>query len=276
MNKPENAALPPWGEGCKVSYREGYRSNMVDFHSHDYYEISLIISGNVKSLLQDRAESGSQSRLVLTAPHTPHFIFLETPSFYSRINMCFSDTFITDYVPEWSSLVKVFGRNGNIILLSDEQRALCRELLTKLGGEKNLFRQRLRILEFLSLISEFAPRVSTVGDNEPPAYVLQALSYVSTHYAERIVAAELAWRLSIGRTTLMTAFRKHTGTTLTQYVTRVRTKEAVRLLRQGLPREDVAERVGLGDGSGMIRAFRSCYGMTPSQYLKLIDQSKGD
>ena len=90
------------------------------------------------------------------------------------------------------------------------------------------------------------------------------------------MAADLAWRLSIGRTTLMTAFRKHTGTTLSQYITRVRTKEAVRLLQQGISREDVAERVGLGNGSGLIRAFRTCYGMTPSQYLKFIHQTKGD
>ena len=156
MNTSKSTETAVAAEGCRVSYRESYRSSMVDFHSHDHYEISLIISGNVKSLLQDRSESGPQSRLVLTAPHTPHFIFLETPGFYSRINLAFSDTFVTNYVPEWPTLVKIFGKNGNIILLNDRQLKLCQSRLTELQAEENPFRQRLRILEFLSLIADLS------------------------------------------------------------------------------------------------------------------------
>ena len=257
---------------CYVSYKESYRTQMVDFHSHDYYEISLILSGNVKSLLLDRSESGSRSRLVLTAPHMPHFISLESPDLYSRINLCFSSDFIVNYVPEWPSLSLIFGQNGNILLLDMLQRDACRDRLLALKEESNPFRRRLRILEFISYISEFDQ--SDASADDPPPYVLQALTYINEHSAERIVAASLAWELNVGRTTLMTAFRKYTGTTLNQYIVRVRLEKAVKLLKAGMSQHAAAELTGFGNGSVLNRAFHKHFGATPKEYFKNLPQRK--
>ena len=267
----QETQLRTWGE-CRVSCRESYRSFMVDFHTHDYYEISLILSGNVKSLLLDRAETSRRSRLVITAPNMPHFISLESPDFYSRINLNFTSSYVENYVPEWNTLAQVFGENGSILLLTDDQREICRERLLEIGEEKNSFRRRLQVLEFISYISEFDQ--SDVAPNEIPPYVLHALSYVNEHYAARIVAADLAWNLGIGRTTLMTAFRKYTGTTLNQYVIRVRLKEAARLLREGMNQNEAADRTGFGNGGVLNRTFRKYYGVTPKQYFQNDPQRK--
>ena len=257
---------------CYVSCRESYRTQMVDFHSHDYYEISLILSGNVKSLLLDRSESGSRSRLVLTAPRMPHFISLESPDLYSRINLCFAPDFVVDYVPEWDTLSKIFGQNGNILLLTMPQRDACRDRLLALKEERDPFRRRLRILEFISYISEFDQ--SDASQDDPPPYVLRALTYVNEHSAERIVAASLAWELNVGRTTLMTAFRKYTGTTLNQYIVRVRLEKAVKLLKAGMTQHAAAEQTGFGNGSVLNRAFHKHYGVTPKEYFKNLSQQK--
>ncbi len=260
---------------CRVVCAEGHQSTMMDFHTHDFYEVSLILTGNVKSLLADRSVESAQSRLVLTAPHMPHWIYLTAPGLYSRINLSFSHEFVADYVPEWRSLSKVFGTNGNILLLSDGQRELCRDLLLSLREETDPFRQRLRILELLSHAAEF-DRQSAKGVTEsPPSYIVEALRYIDGHFSERIVASELAWQIGVGRTTLMTAFRRYTGTTLTEYVMRVRVRRAIHLLGQGISQERVAEQVGFGNGGSLIRAFRHCYGMTPRQYIKAQQIKEG-
>ncbi|MBR2354223.1 MAG: helix-turn-helix transcriptional regulator, partial [Clostridia bacterium] len=233
---------------CRVIVTEGYQSTMADFHTHNFYEISLILTGNVKSLLADRSVDGAQSRLVLTAPHMPHWMYLTAPGLYSRVNLSFSHEFVADYVPEWRSLLKVFGTSGNILMLTDEQKELCRARLLALREETDPFRQRLCILWLLSYIAEIDRQEEDISLESPPPYIVEALRYIDTHYSERIVARELAWRTGVGRTTLMTAFRAYTGTTLTEYVTRVRVKAAIRLLRQGESQERIAEQVGLGNG----------------------------
>lgn len=267
-----NSYIPKWGN-CRVTYYCGDRSWMTDFHSHKYYEISLILSGSIRSLLCDRCDEGTHSRLVLTAPGTPHFIYMTEPSLYHRVNLCFSMDFVTDYVPEWQDLSKVFGVSGNIIPVDGEARDFLLGKLNAIHGETNPFRQRLLILELLSHVLELDVLRADSPIERPPKYVVDALSYIQEHYAEHIVAAELAWQLGISRTTLMTAFKKHTGTTLADYITRVRVKKAVSILKLGESQESAAEQTGLYNGGGLIRAFKHCYGMTPKQYLKSISEN---
>ena len=258
-----------WGD-CRVSYYRGDRSVMSYFHSHKYYEASLIISGCVRSLLCDRCEDGTQSRLVLTAPGIPHFIYMTEPSLYERINLCFSVDFVTDCVPEWKSLSKVFGKNGNILMLNAEQCKFFKGKLENIDRESNRFRRRLAILDFLSHVSDIDITPHNARGEQPPHYVVEALTYIQEHYSEHIVAADLAWKLGVSRTTLMTSFKKHTDTTLAEYITRVRVKKAISFLRLGASQEKTAEQTGLGNGGGLIRAFRHCYGMTPKQYMKKL------
>lgn len=274
MSISENERYEPrWGN-CKVSYYSGDRSVMSYFHSHKYYEISLIISGCVRSMLCDRCEDGSRSRLVLTAPGTPHYIYMTEQSRYERVNLCFSVEFITDCIPEWKSLSKVFGKNGNILMLSNAQCTFFKEKLDGINAEGNDFRRKLKILDLLSHLSELDTDTDSSSAVKPPRYVVEALTYIQEHYPEHIVASELAWRLGVSRTTLMTAFKKHTDTTLSEYITRVRVKKATSFLRLGATQEQAAEQAGFGNGGSLIRAFRHCYGMTPGQYMKSLRENE--
>ena len=251
---------------CCVDYYEGYKTTMTNFHMHDYYEVSLILSGSVKVLLSDHVQEGTEARIVLTAPRMPHFISRDPDIFYSRLNLLFSDEFIADYIPEWEQLQAVFGGNGKVITLTDEQTEFCKAQITDIETEADLFRKRLKILCLLSHIAEIDGGHETASEAIPFS-VTGALTYISEHYAEKIVAADLAWHLNIGRTTLMTGFKAYTGNTLNDYLIRYRVKNAVRMLRQGATAQEAADACGFGDTCSLIRGFKKCYGMTPKQYL---------
>lgn len=251
---------------CDVNYREGYVSTMVDFHTHEYYEISLILSGSVKILLPGQMEEGSGSRVVLTAPGTPHFISCGSDCLYRRLNLLFSHNFVAEYVPEWPRLASLFGENGAVITLYPEQSEQCAALIRRVQDERDPFRQRLIILYLLSLLDELAPKNASRAE-KIPAYVTGALSYINEHYAEKIIAAELAWQLGVGRTTLMTAFKAYTGDTLHGYLTQYRLKKAIALLRAGATEQEAAEQCGFGDSFGLIRSFKRVFGTPPRRYL---------
>ena len=42
-----------------VTRRDGYYTSVTDYHEHEFYEINLILSGNVKILMQDCLEEGT-------------------------------------------------------------------------------------------------------------------------------------------------------------------------------------------------------------------------
>ncbi|MBQ8357789.1 MAG: helix-turn-helix transcriptional regulator [Clostridia bacterium] len=249
-----------------VNERQGYHTSVADYHRHDFYEINLILSGNVKILLRDCAKEGRENRMVLTRPGTPHYISCKPDTLYHRLYLVFTDEFVANYLPEWSQLCTVFGEKGSILTLSAEQTERFRALIRSIQHESSLFRQRLLIYELLSHISELTEE-SNPGASKIPPYIIEALAYLDEHYAEKIVAAELARRLHIGRTTLMTEFKRHLGSTVTEYLTHCRLRHAIRLLQEGRTREDVAEKCGFADNSGLVRAFKRCYGSTPRAYL---------
>ena len=250
-----------------VQLREGYTTSVTDYHEHGFYEINLILSGNVKILLGDRFEEGSQNRIVLTRPDTPHYISCAPDVLYSRLYLSIAREFIEDRLPEWNDLSYLFGQTGNVITLNADQTEFFKSLLEGIRDETNPFRKRLLIYGFLSHLSELS-REKHQKMSLIPQYILDAIDYLENHYSEHFVSAELAQRLHIGRTALMTGFKKHMGKTLIDYLTNCRLKHAVELLMDRQTLEYAAEKCGFADSSGLIRAFKRHYGMTPKQYLR--------
>ncbi len=265
--KVDNVLYQRLLHNCFADYYEGYHARMVDFHMHDYYEISLILEGELKVFIDGRAVGGHDCRLVLSPPRAPHFISRSGESLYRRYNIAFSDAFFANYVPEWQQLLTVFGTHGRVLTLTQETAdALC-ELFRSVDDEKNPFRQRLLVLYLLSQILEMTQGTNETGTTIP-SYIGEALSYIGLHYAEKILSEELARRLGVSRTTLMTGFRQYTGSTIGEYLLRCRVKNAERLLRAGETEATAADACGFCDGGALIRAFQKCYGMTPRHYLK--------
>lgn len=262
----DNMRFPEHWRECSVDYHEGYKTSMTNFHMHDYYEVSLILTGSVKVLLSDQIQEGTESRIVLTAPQMPHFISRDPDIFYSRLNLLFSDEFISNSLPEWEQLQLIFGNCGRVVTLTEKQTEFCKSQIQNIEDEDDLFRKKLKILCLLSHIAEINGDRKTVSESVP-SYVTDALAYISEHYAEKILASELAWHLGIGRTTLMTGFKAYTSNTLNDYLIRYRVKNATRMLRSGASAQETADACGFGDTCSLIRGFKKCYGMTPKQYL---------
>ena len=209
-----------------VHTREGYFSSVVDFHEHEYYEVILVLSGNIKILLSDQTETGTGNRIILTRPGTPHFITCNPDTLYSRRYLLFSHDFLADYVPEWNQLQTIFGKTGRSISITPEQTEQFARLLDQINNETDLFRQRLLVLYLLSRVADFAKTKNLTAVKIPP-YVTDALNYIGDHFAEKIIAADLAWQLNVSRTTLMTGFKQYTGSTINEYLTAVRGLQSV-------------------------------------------------
>ncbi len=242
-----------------------YGPRMSDYHMHSYYEISLITSGDVTVFLSDVSDSGTHCRIVLLRPHTPHFITADPSTLYSRTNLLFSNEFVADYVPEWSELSELFGANGNIITLSDEECKRLQRLISDIDKENNHFRKRLMLLCFLSTLGELPKGIRT--STPTPNYIITAVNYLTENYAGRITAKELADIAGVGRTTLMTGFKKYIGTTVNEYITQCRLKHAIKLMRAGATVEDAAVQCGYADGCCLIRVFKNRFKVTPTEYI---------
>ncbi len=250
-----------------VKYREGNSASSNDYHVHEFYEINLILSGNVKILLKDHSEQTNENRIVLTRPRTPHYITCQSDSLYKRLYLRFTREFVADRIPEWQNLDTVFGRQGQILMVNDKDVKETELIINEIGKETSPLRQRLMIYFLLSKLSELS-KVTVSPSANIPSYILEAITYLETNYGEKFTASDLASKLYIGRTTLMTEFKKHTGYTLGEYLTNCRLKNAIRFLEQGNTVEETARLCGFSDSCSLIHNFKNRFGTTPKQYIK--------
>ncbi len=101
------------------------------------------------------------------------------------------------------------------------------------------------------------------------ATINQILSYLHGHYAEQITLGTLSRLMFCTESHIARLFKKHTGTTIMNYVHQLRIRRAEQYLEAGnLPMEEVAARVGYQNLNNFYRHFHEITGMTPVAWMQ--------
>jgi len=252
-----------------VERRERYQTSVTDFHEHDFYEINLIMSGNVRVLVSDRTVEGTDNMIVLAKPDTSHYVSCKPDVLYTSLFLVFSEKFIKSYDIESMNLLSVFGEHGTILTITSEEKHSLANIINFISEEESSLRKRFLVFYLLSCIDDISRKHSSNAKIIPKP-IFEVLTYINKHYMEKIVAGKLADMMYMGRTTLMTQFKKHTGKTLHEYVVNCRLRNAIKLLMEGKTEYEAAISSGFSDASSFIQCFKREFKLTPLQYIKNI------
>ena len=102
---------------------------------------------------------------------------------------------------------------------------------------------------------------------EATGYVRQAMDYIAGHYAdEEISIAVIAEHLRVSEGHLSHVFKKQTGMTVTNYLTKTRIDAAMELLKTGHVKVyEAAAAVGYKDVTYFSATFKKLTGLSPSE-----------
>ena len=126
-------------------------------------------------------------------------------------------------------------------------------------------------MELLTLLAralsgqEGAPLVQA----EKPELLERVFAYIEAHLGEQITLAETAKHFWVSESKIRQTFHQKLGVSFYRCVTQRRLIEAKSLIIQGVPLNEVSERVGFADYSTFFRAFKQEYGIAPSQFREL-------
>lgn len=94
----------------------------------------------------------------------------------------------------------------------------------------------------------------------------QITAYVDAHLTEKLTLKDISAHCGVSVSTVTQLFQKRATTTFHDFVTQRRLEMAQKLIREGMPLEQVGKEVGYRDHSTFYRAFLRHFSLSPREY----------
>ncbi len=244
----------------------------VQLHSHNYYEILYICSGNIQYLIRTDRYRIQKGDIIIVPPGVGHQPILseehKTP--YKRYVLWLSNEFINGIAPLFPDndflkprLLRTAGTRWATI--SNKFYAGIMEEERKLPGWKSaVYGNTMELITML--YRAVLDKDSLHLKSEMPELLDKILAFVEDHLSEEITLDDTGKRFFVSRSTISNVFRKEIGISFYRYVTQRRLVAAKNLILEGMSMENIAEKVGFTDYSSFYRAFKNEYGISPRQF----------
>lgn len=111
---------------------------------------------------------------------------------------------------------------------------------------------------------------SSEASRVPQPSVRKAMDFIESHLSESITLNRIAEQVNLSPFYFNKLFKKHAACTPHEYLTNVRLKLAIRLLKQTSDSlEEISEQCGFNSATHFIRCFSQHIKMTPGQYRNM-------
>lgn len=138
-----------------------------------------------------------------------------------------------------------------------------------------LLKSKLTELLYLLFYYRYVVRKTTDDAYRKNEKIRTLIDYINQHYDQPLSIAFLADMIGYSKTHFMAVFKKHTGTSCTEFIIQVRLSKACEeLVNSSQSVLEIATKVGFNNLSNFNRQFKHYYQMTPSQYRKQQKQAK--
>lgn len=233
-------------------------------HFHNSLEFAYAARGRTDAVMGGRTVTIEEGELLLVSGCTVHG-YLNNRG--SRVLMLIVPLgFIPLYAPFFAS--KVFSRPKTADPALNGEVLHCLRRLLALGqcGEQNENLVRSYIYVVLGLL------IQSVGLTEASAgqtLSQDVLLYLQSSYRRPLSLDDVSRHFGYSKYRFSHIFNRSVGCSLTQYLDSLRSRHAANLLRESdTPLLDVAMSSGFDSMRTFYRSFKSCFGMTPSQYRR--------
>jgi len=248
----------------------------MEYHYHSFHKIIFLLAGRTGYAVEGERYALQPGDVVLVGSGSIHRPEAEPETFYERMILYISPEFLENHSTETCDLAACFRRaqtEFHYVYRSDtdgRMKILLYELEQALR-DQDFGAELLRKALFLQLMVELnrmtAGRchiTAAAGD----AKIISILQYLNLHLTEALSIDELAARFYISKFHMMRRFKEQTGYTIHSYLTEKRLLRARQLLQQGQPVTEVCYLCGYQDYSTFSRAYRKCFGTSPSAEQK--------
>lgn len=253
----------------------------VGYHSHDFYEIYLFLSGKATYMIEGKSYSLKPWDILLINNKELHKPIIEQGSLYERIVIWINPDFIRKLCTTSSDLFMCFESTSknkyNLLRPSAEILNVIKSIISRLN--RVLFTEsfgsdiltEIYLTELIVYINK-AFMDTDIDDIENDinynSTVNDIIHFINQNLSEDLSLEALSKRFYTSKYHLLREFKKHTGYTLHEYISKKRLISAKALLRSGLSISEVCQKCGYQNYSNFIRSFTNAFNISPKKYAR--------
>jgi AraC family transcriptional regulator, arabinose operon regulatory protein len=256
------------------------------YHAHQGMELLYIHEGHMRVIVNQQIFDLSAGELIFFRPFQLHRIQLRLGAGerYVRTLFVFEPSELERFLAPFSSMLaflrrlwkdpaqlQVFKR-----LPQEETRRRLEDYRARIEGASSellLEEQALSLVELLRHLKayeEAAPPLQLPASGVQGSIVSeQVMQWVEEHYMEEFQLDLLAKALHLTPNHVSAVFRQTTGSTITEYLTARRIRQACWLLKSGSRSvEEIGRSVGLQNSSYFCQLFKKHVGLSPYRFKR--------
>ena len=245
----------------------GVNDNMMKSHYHNYYELYYLEDGERYHMIQDDMYTMKPGELILFSPYILHRSYGDENVPFRRLVLYFHRNEV-----ESQELLEALDSGNGLYHPESRVRQILHQMLETLLREQNDYSELkkgyrhtvLNMLLFAIVLQLHRKKPSPKKDYNRMS---QVIGYIHNHYQEDISLEELARRFYISPYYLCREFKRHTNSTVIQYVNITRVMNAQRrFMETDKNITEICGETGFSNLTHFNRVFKSVTGMTPSGY----------
>lgn len=241
-------------------------------HMHDFYEIYLVLSDNVKVETEYGFYDASLGDFFIFEPFSFHKIVASNIKF----NRCLIQFDESSVIAEAHCLQEAFDFIKNTKPLHFKADIKTTHKLTELFDKAAYIHNNdvpMKTFQVISCIGEIFTILQTLPKVSKPTprprdQFSRILKYVHTDAAKGITVTDVCEKFYISNTTLHKLFKDNIKVSPGEYILKIKLNYAMELLRKGATVTEAAEQSGFNSYSHFIRIFKKRIGLPPHKYSK--------
>ncbi|MBR2765836.1 MAG: helix-turn-helix transcriptional regulator [Blautia sp.] len=248
-------------------------------HFHSYYELYYMQEGSCRSWLTDTVYTLEKGEFILIPPGEYHLFSYDRQGMHDRFALYFDNERLTSAMgPFVDSFITLPAQAFHFQILPDFEDELLLMLSRmleyyRMDNDYGEFMLSHMVPVFLLSLTRHIRQVSEKSQvSSKDAALQRAAQYISEHYREPLTLEDAAAVAGFTPAYFSRSFKALAGIGFRDYLTHMRLKEAVRLLRTTqLPIQEISGRCGFASSNYFGDVFRSAYKVSPREYRRRDD-----
>ncbi len=247
----------------------------IPYHYHDFHKLILVLSGEVKYLIEGLEYELKPFDFVLVNRFMIHRpVFEEKGSIYDRMILYLKDDFLKEY-GLLDAFEMSFSKKSHVVRFPASYSAGVYDLFkcieADLSREKSDYAGRLttRIDVFRALIlfnkSCMAQEKCFSDEARYNRKVIELIEYINNHLTDNLSIDILSDHFYMSKYHMMRVFKNETGYSIHRYISEKRILLARDLIYDGMAATAACLECGFRDYSSFSRAFKNQLGILPSE-----------